>query len=64
MQVKLDFSEDCKAHGYTLNRPGTYAIYIRKNFFHKWKEIQSYASAHLALHEFKALRDAADSMTI
>lgn len=64
MQVKLDFSEDCKTHGYALNRPGTYAIYIRKNFLHRWKQIQSYASVHVAMSNFRDLKEAADSMTI
>ena len=64
MKVKLDFSEECKAHNYALNRPGTYAIYVRKNCFHKWKQIQSYADINFALHDFKRLKEAAESMTI
>ena len=64
MQIKLDFSEDCKANNYTLSRPGTYAIYIRKNCFHRWKQIQSYADINWALNDFRKLRDAANSMTI
>ena len=64
MQVKLDFSENCKSNGYALDMPGTYAIYIRKNCFHRWKQIQSYADVTCALYEFKRLKEAAQSMTI
>ena len=63
MKVKLDFSEDCKAHNYNIDRPGTYAIYIRKNCFYKWKEIQTYADVYIALLDFKRLKQAAESMT-
>ena len=64
MKIKLDFSEDCKAHNYTLDRPGTYAIYIRKNLFHRWVQIQSYADVNIALYDFRKLKMAADSMTL
>lgn len=64
MQVKLDFSEECKANNYRLDKPGTYAIYVRKNCFHKWKQIQSYADVSCAMHEFRKLKEAAESMTI
>ena len=64
MKIKLDFSEECKANNYTLDMPGTYAIYIRKNCFHRWKQIQRYADISWALHEFQKLKNAADSMTI
>ncbi len=60
MQVKIDFSEDCKANNYRLDRPGTFAIYVRKNWFHKWKQIQSYTDASIALYDFHKLKEAAD----
>lgn len=64
MQVKIDFSEDCKANNYSLERPGTYAIYVRKNCFHKWKQIQAYADASLALYEFRKLEEAAHAIEL
>lgn len=64
MKIKLDFSEECKANNYTLDMPGTYAIFIRKNCFHRWKQIQRYADINMALYDFKMLKRAADSMTI
>ena len=64
MQVKLDFSEDCKANNYRLDRPGTYAIYVRENCFHKWKQIQSYADASMALYDFNKLKQAADKIKL
>lgn len=64
MKIKLDFSEECKADNYTLDKPGTYAIYIRKNCFHRWKQIQRYADINMALYDFKRLKEAAESMTI
>lgn len=64
MKIKLDFSEECKANNYALDMPGTYAIFIRKNCFHKWKQIQRYADIEIALYEFQKLKRAADSMTI
>ena len=59
MQVKIDFSEDCKANNYRLDRPGTFAIYVRKNWFHKWKQIQAYESASRAFYAFCDLKKAA-----
>ena len=64
MQVKIDFSEDCKANNYRLNRPGTYAIYIRKNCFHKWKQTQTYADVSIALYDFRKLKEAADMIRL
>ena len=58
MQVKLDFSEDCKSHNYDLDRPGTYAIYVRKNMFHKWQEVQTYADIHIAMLDYRNLTEA------
>lgn len=64
MQVKIDFSEDCKTNNYRLDRPGTYAIYIRKNCFHKWKQIQTYADVSICLYEFRKLKEAADMIKL
>lgn len=64
MLIKLDFSEDCKANNYRLDRHGTYAIYVRKNCFHKWKQIQCYADINIALRDFKRLKEVARSMSI
>lgn len=44
MHIKVDYSVDCKQHGYDTNRPGSYAIYIRKHFWNSWIEIATYAS--------------------
>ena len=62
MQVKLDFSEDCKSHNYDLDRPGTYGLYVRKNFFHKWKQVQSYADINIAALDYGKLKEAAKIM--
>lgn len=64
MQVKIDFSENCKANNYRLDRPGTYAIYIRRNCFHKWKQIQTYADVSICLYEFHKLKEAADKIKV
>ena len=43
MHIKVDYSEDCKAHGYDVSRPGTYAIYTRKHWWNKWVQVSTYA---------------------
>ena len=41
MHIKVDFSEDCKAHNCDVSRPGCFAIYTRKHWWNKWVQIGS-----------------------
>lgn len=41
MHVKVDYSEDCKAHNNDITRSECYAIYIRKHWWNKWVQMGS-----------------------
>lgn len=43
MQVKVDYSVDCKQHNYDTRRPDCFAIYARKHFWNSWVEIDTYS---------------------
>lgn len=43
MQIKVDYSIDCKQHGYDTSRPGCYAIYTRKHFWNSWIQGDTFA---------------------
>ena len=42
MHIKVDYSEDCKAHGGDVSRPGCYAIYTRKHWWNRWVQHSTY----------------------
>ena len=57
MHVKVDFSTDCKQHGYDINRPWSYAIYIRKHIWNSWIEKVTYSSLDFCKNEAERLAE-------
>lgn len=58
MHVKVDFSEDCKAHGNDVSRPGAYAIYTRKHRWNKWIQVGSgYADLEMCKSDARRAAD-------
>ena len=55
MHVKVDYSTDCKQHGYDINRAGSYAIYTRKHIWNSWTEVSTYASLDFCMKEAERL---------
>ena len=53
MHIKVDYSEDCKAHNNDVSRPGCYAIYKRKHWWNKWIQISG-GYAHLEWCKYDA----------
>ena len=58
MHIKVDYSEDCKAHGCDTSRPGTYAIYTRKHWWNKWIQgDQGYANLEFCKMDAKKMSE-------
>ena len=58
MHIKVDYSEDCKAHGYDVSRGGTYAIYTRKHWWDKWVQYGGgYADLEWCKREAKGMAE-------
>ena len=58
MHIKVDYSEDCKAHGCDVSRPGTYGIYTRKHWWNKWVQYGGgYADLEWCKREAKGMAE-------
>ena len=57
MQIKVDYSEDCKEHGCDVYRPLPYAIYTRKHWWNKWVQGSTYADLDYCKREAQSMKE-------
>lgn len=53
--IKIDYSIEAKTN-YRPNMSGKYAIYTKKYFWNKWKQINTYADYNVAMREAEQMK--------
>ena len=57
MHIKVDYSEDCKAHGCDVLRPGAYGIYTRKHWWNKWVQVSTFTDLEFCKIDAKKMAE-------